>query len=307
MKGHINSTRILLDNGADMELHDSDGDTALTRAAHAGYPDIVSELSSRGAQEDVTNNAGETARQGAEAYGYFDVLSLFAVWHTPESRDERLFQASDEGKTRLVRGLLIAASRGLLVAGSSYEYKNAVGDQAIHRAARNGHVDTVRLLLEAGANVNSKNQAGWTPLLEAANTGQLGTARYLLDSGAEINTRDIEGWAALHWATYGNHLSLVCKLLDRKADKSIVDNSNNRTALDRARHMNYKDIALVLDDTKITTENDANISKVLMTAIHNGNVNVVAELLRRGVSIDIKGPFGETPFQIATRLPQIRK
>ena len=29
-----------------------------------------------------------------------------------------------------------------------------------------------------------------------------------------------------------------------------------------------------------------------MTAIHNGNINVVAELLIRGVSIDIKGPFG---------------
>ena len=100
LKGHINSTRILLDNGADMVLRDSDGDTTLTRAAHAGYADIVSELLSRGAQEDVTNNARETARQGAEAYGYFDVLSLFSIWHTPESRDERLFQASDEEKVR---------------------------------------------------------------------------------------------------------------------------------------------------------------------------------------------------------------
>ena len=94
-------TRILLDNGADMELLDSGGKTALIIGAGAGYPDIVSELLARGAQKQQVN---------IRSLGRFDVLSLFAMWHNPESWDERLFQASDEGKTRLVRALLIAGS-----------------------------------------------------------------------------------------------------------------------------------------------------------------------------------------------------
>ena len=74
-----------------------------------------------------------------------------------------------------------------------------------------------------------------------------------------------------------------------------------------AHHFNYKDIALVLDTADITAADDDNATKVLMTAIQNGNVNVVAELLKRGARIDVKGPVGETPFLIATKFPQVKK
>ena len=298
-KGHLSITRILLDNGedTDIELSNSDGDTALMIAAGEGYADIVSELLARGAQEDVTNKKGETAIKQAENFGRFDVLSLFAACHNPESRDERLFQACDEGKTRLVRALLIA--------GVSFEYRNAVGDQAIHKAARNGHVHTVRVLHEAGADINSIGKDGLTPLHKAAYNRQLNTARYLLNSGAKINMCDDDGRTALQYVTYVNHLGLVCELLDWNADKSIKNKYGN-TALDRARALNYKDIALVLDDNKIT-ENDANTTKVLMAVTQKGNVKVLADLLKRGASIDIKSPVGETPFQLATRFPQIKK
>ena len=296
--GHLSSTRLLLDHQADMELCDSDGDTALIMAADAGHPDLVSELLSRGAREDATNNEGDTAIKSAEKFGHFDVISMFAAWHNSESRTEKLFQAAEEGKTRLVKGLLIA--------GADYTFKSALGDQAIHKAASNGHVDTVRVLIEAGVDINSTGKGGDTPLIKAAAMGQLITARFLLDSGAEINTRGDNGWTALHYATIRNHLSVVCELLDRNADKSIVTKYGN-IALNTARQNNYKDIALVLDSADITAADDENSTKVLMTAIQNGNVNVVAQLLQRGAKIDVKGPVGETPFQIATRFPQVKK
>ena len=237
-----------------------------------------------------------------------------------------LFEACNEGRTRLVRGLIIL--------GADYTYRNMFNDQAIHTASDKGHTDVIRVLVEAGADINSKGKYDCTPLLWAAFSGQLSAAKYLMDSGAEINARNnmcvfhtsnsinrsqykkyhnhvesntlhkCKGWTALHRAAEYNHLKVVCELLDRQADRNIQNNGH--TALMQARSSNYNDIALVLDDCAISP-NDPNVAKVLFTAIQNGNVNVVADLLRRGASIDIRGPAGETPFQLATRFPQLKE
>ena len=296
--GHLNTARLLIGRGADLELRDYHGRTALMWAARRDYADIVSELLTRGAQEDVTNNDNETALQTAENFGCFDVMKLFNAWHNSESRDEILFEASNEGKTRLVRGLINA--------GSSYEFRNAVKDQAIHKAARAGHTDVVRVLAEDGADINSPGQNGATPLRWSALTGQLATASFLLDLGAEINKQDDMGFTALHRATVGNQLSVVCELLDRQADKNIR-NIYGDTPLAIARDAKYKDIALVLDDSKISSGEEYQ-EKVLLFATQNANVNLVAGLIKRGANFsDIKSPVGETLFQLATRFPQMKK
>ena len=296
-RGHLSTARILIGRGSDLKLRDSDGMTPLIYAARRDYPDIVSELLTQGAQEDVKNNNNETALQVAEKFSSFDVLKIFAAWHNSESRDDKLFEASSEGKTRLVRGLLIA--------GSNYEFRDALKNQAIHKAARGGHTDAVRVMAEAGADINSPGQAGRTPLSQAAITGQLTTARFLMNLGAEMNTQDDDGATALHHATQNNHLSLVCELLDRQADKTIQ--TRGLTPLALARRLNHHDIAFVLDDSEISSE-DIYQEKVLLLATKNANVNVVADLVKRGASIDdIISPVGETLFQLATRLPQMKK
>ena len=186
----------------------------------------------------------------------------------------------------------------ILVAKAEYEYRNSANDQAIHKAALYSHPDVLRVLIEEGASVNSKGQDTSSPLIMAAQMGHLGTVKLLIELGADINARNRHDITALLRATVTNHLDVVCELLDRKA----VDGD----ALQLARELNYNDIALVLDTSPITT-NDANVENVLMTATKNGNVNLISDLIRRGATIDIKGPVGETLFQIATRFPQIKK
>ena len=296
--GHLSIARLLIGRGADLDLCSSDGCTALMYAAKGDFPDIVSELLSQGAQEDVTNNDNETALQVAEKYGCFDVIKIFAAWHNSESRNDKLFEASSDGKTRLVRGLLIA--------GSKFEFRNVTKDQAIHKAARAGHSDVVRILAEAGADINSPGQAGRTPLCWAAETGQLTTARLLLDLGAKMDTEDDKGNTALLRASWNNHLVVVCELLDRHANRNIRSNGGS-TPWSIARLFKYNDIALVLEDSEITTDNKYQ-AKVLLLATENANLNVVADLIKRGACIDdVKSPVGESPFQLATRFPQMKK
>ncbi|KAF8246227.1 ankyrin, partial [Wilcoxina mikolae CBS 423.85] len=65
---------------------------------------------------------------------------------------------------------------------------------ALHHAAGNGHLDTVRLLLDKGADIEAKYRDWYgtsrTALHNAAGNGHLDTVRLLLDRGFEIHTSD---------------------------------------------------------------------------------------------------------------------
>jgi hypothetical protein len=100
--------------------------------------------------------------------------------------------------------LLIAASRGhdavvaLLLAAGADKTAAAGGEQAIHRAARGGHVDVLRQLLAAGVHVDAPSQqavagigvllarsVGATALGIAALAGSAASVRVLLEAGAD--------------------------------------------------------------------------------------------------------------------------
>ena len=141
VSGHYSTTKLLLNKKADMDLQDNFGSTALMHAAERNYPDIVSELLKRGANQSLKNfgknprNLQETAHKIAEKNNSNSVIKIFSVYKNDWRRYTRiqgkeLFIAAQEGNARLVRGLLIA--------GSNLDYRDANNDQAIHTAADRG-------------------------------------------------------------------------------------------------------------------------------------------------------------------------
>ena len=71
-EGHTNVIRLLLDHGAQIDLHNEGGETALTIAAYNSHSEAVSELLLRGADETLADNGGLTALQWAEKKGNND-------------------------------------------------------------------------------------------------------------------------------------------------------------------------------------------------------------------------------------------
>ena len=59
--GHTQSALLLIENGADLEVKNSDGSTALLIAAFFCREEIVKALLAKGANRNVVNNAGSTA------------------------------------------------------------------------------------------------------------------------------------------------------------------------------------------------------------------------------------------------------
>ena len=328
LSGHYSTTKLLLDKKANMNLQDKFGSTALMHAAERNYPDIVSELLLRGVDQSLKNfgmnprKLQETALKVAEKNSCNSVIKIFSVYNNdyiyknlPEFREKNysfkrnsgkeLFIAAQEGNARLVRGLLIA--------GSTLDYRDANGNQAIHLAADRGHNDVISVLLEYGANINTIGFRDYTPLLWATRSGQFSTVRFLLENGANMEHKTSGGNTALMWATQRNDMKIACELLERRArdlTRRRLDGEILAKTAKRNERKSYCQTMQILLSEKIIPARmcrDENVANVLITATENGNVNIVADLIRRGASIEICNDLGETPFQIATRFPQRKK
>ena len=83
-------------------------------------------------------------------------------------------------------------------------------DDALVRAAREGHDDTVRSLLASpGVNVNVRDERSSTALIEASRYGHNDVVRALLTAGADVKLKDNDGRTALMVASAGGHRETV--------------------------------------------------------------------------------------------------
>ena len=239
--GNIDALQALIDRGADVNAAESaNGETALMFGAAANRADAVRLLLKHGAKADLTSTVVDLTLLTAPE----DKLQQ-------EIRDaQNAKSAKAGGDSSLAAGAAQtrAVSRGTPAAGTvagvtrAYTYNELIGKQgglsALHFAARQGALQTVKALVEAGAAVNQLSPADATsPLLIATINGHFDTAKALLDLGADPNLASEAGMAPLYavlnveWAPKMfypqpraylqqqiGYLDLVRALLDKGAD-----------------------------------------------------------------------------------------
>lgn len=89
------------------------------------------------------------------------------------------------------------------------------GNTALHFAAGNGSIQSVRALVTAGADINAKNELGNTPIMAACFKDNALVVAYLISNHAdylEVNNRDQD---ALAIASYTNSINVASMLLRR--------------------------------------------------------------------------------------------
>jgi ankyrin repeat protein len=107
----------------------------------------------------------------------------------------------------------------LLDAGADVDHTDAGGNTALHRAAANGHVDTVRLLAARGARWRA-NANGSTPLHWAAVNGHAPVVAALLegwDAELDVLAKNAVGKSALTEAINHGHEDLARALLSHRS------------------------------------------------------------------------------------------
>jgi ankyrin repeat protein len=141
--GHMDTVRLLILQGAEVNHKDSAGSTPLHMAAFHGHTKIANVLLSRGADINARDRAGETP----------------------------IHRAANGGHTATVT-LLVAK-------GASVDAKNNAGLTPLHEAAINGHTPMVKLLMQKGADKDAKDNSGRTALQYAQDRKHAATAEAL--------------------------------------------------------------------------------------------------------------------------------
>jgi ankyrin repeat protein len=240
---NLQVVRTLLDRGASLGWVGSDGSKALHIATSHGDVEIVKLLLDRGATLGQVNPWGETALHIATRDGHVDTVQLLLDrGANPEAVDL-------EGST----ALHIAAAKEdmnkvqlLLDRGASLEHENPWGETALHIAARSGNVDTVQLLLNRGGNLERVDCEGSTALHIAVWSEKIGTVQLLLEKGADMQAKTHRGETVLHSATFHPFLQgsqsgmsdIVQLLLDRGADVN-ARNNRGKTAFDITEYIEF--------------------------------------------------------------------
>ncbi|MDX1692192.1 MAG: ankyrin repeat domain-containing protein [Ketobacteraceae bacterium] len=105
-------------------------------------------------------------------------------------------------------------ARALMKKGISIDSQNGAGYTAMHRAAREGHVQTLDSLYRLGASLEITEQAGETPLLMALGKRRMKAVDHLIGLGANVkHEATLTGATPLTKAIMGGHHELVKRLL----------------------------------------------------------------------------------------------
>ncbi|KAJ1461969.1 ankyrin repeat-containing domain protein [Pelagophyceae sp. CCMP2097] len=157
--GQVGAIALLAKRGADVNMHDISGATALTMATASGHVDAVVALAGLGANVDQAAN-----------------------------RLPALCFAAKEGDVGMVKALI---ALGAKIGATAPD-----GANALHFAAQHGQAAVARALLESGAHADKRVRAGGTALHFAAQHGSADVAAALLEGGADPHILDFEGRTA---------------------------------------------------------------------------------------------------------------
>jgi ankyrin repeat protein len=234
--------------GADLNLADPDGATALAIAIINAHDELAVQLLEAGADPNVVDSA---AGMGP-LYAAVDMHRLAIGHGRPNPRPVGTVDAVEVVRLLLARG----ADPNARLTQPILQRHHTAGDGALGngatpfmRAAKSGDVEVMKLLLAAGADPKLMLPNGTTALMFAAGRGwRNGSALapsydqgseqeavdaigMLLDLGLEIDAADDTGNTALHAAVTGRgSAAIVAALLARGADPT-APNAKGETPL----------------------------------------------------------------------------
>jgi len=219
VRGDTEMIRLLLDHGANPNLHSLvDGSTALIAAASGGLTEVTQLILNGGVNVNATDTELWTALHHAANSGHLPVVRLLLrrwdiqVDAPAKSGDTPLVRAAWQGKDEIVSLLM---ERGADINFAMDPRK----DTPLIRAAAYSEEGVVRLLLRHGADVDRVCEGRWTALLHAADTGNIVIAGLLLDHDAdtEIETTVLKDTPLIK-AAWRGHKGVVQLLLNHGAN-----------------------------------------------------------------------------------------
>ena len=271
-QGSLDGLRALIDEGADLNLVDPDGATALVIAIINANFDEAALLAEKGANPNI----GDKEAKMAALYAAVDMHRLAIGHGRPNTKPSGQLDAVDLVKVLLAHG----ADPNQKLSAPTMQRHHTGGDRALGegstpfmRAAKSGDVAVMRLLLTAGADplLKQPNQAtalmlaaglGWrdgSPAAPAFDQGSdqdaIDAIKLCMQSGIDINATTNTGETALHAAITGRGSETIVRFLVDSGANLNAKNKQNRTPLEAAL-ASRKDVAGIVAFLKQKTNSN---------------------------------------------------
>ena len=284
--------KLLVSNGADVNMQSDLGETPLIAAASLGYLDVVKYLVGEGNNFDKAevnaqsnNQYGVTALMQAAQEGHLDVVK-YLVGEGNNFEKAEVNKQDKNGETALT----VAAQNGHLdivkyLVENPFDKAKVKEDEALFYAARKGHLDIVKYLVgegnnfdKADVNMQVQDQQCKTALMWAVFEGHLDIVKYLVGEGnnfekADVNIKNDKDWTALTYAARFGNLDIVKYLVEEgKAEVNILG-KDGFSPLALAAMWGHFDIV------KYLVENDVNKADI---SLAEDDIDVIANARLNG-------------------------
>ena len=224
-KSNLETTRFLVEYGADVNMQDDEGNLPLHVAAKEGNVDIAQFLLEQGSEVDVADDCGSTPLLVAAEHGNVEASKLLLmhsnnIYITNQNWDTALHIGARHGLVEVVQSLLNFETFEKQMSAccqmkdeflqSLLLKRNILGRTALHEAvSRSINTETVEILLAHGSDVNAKDDSGRTALHVAAVYGHREIMKLLLKHGSEISAVDFENGTVLQFAVQSRNFETV--------------------------------------------------------------------------------------------------
>ena len=229
-----NNIKKIIENGANVNAKNDDGDTPLLLAIRNGNDDISELLIEKGAHFNAKGRYGNTP----------------------------LLLATRMNNTKISILLieLISNFKKYLEDDPAIDALDRVNSTPLLNAIDKGNIDIVESLIDNHAKVNAINHDGHIPLLEAIKNGNNDIIKLLIDNGADVNAKDKYGDTPLSLAIENDNNDIRELLIKKGANDNAI-NDGGDTPLSLATENNNTEIK-ELSIEKREESNDNNTSSM---------------------------------------------
>ncbi|KAK3324381.1 ankyrin repeat-containing domain protein [Cercophora scortea] len=196
--------------------------TRLNPALHVGTPvQNLKRLLNAGAEINIQDKQGQTALTSQSGHGNVEAVKLFLERGADVNACGGQFGYALNAAAMMSRPAMIDQ---LIENGARWDIKDYMGRTPIHFAALQG-VQNFQKAVEIGCDLAAHDVTGRTALMWAAQPGQVEVVERILDKRVVVTGSDGRNWTPLKIARYHGALPEVVELLTCEGDGDSEDKS----------------------------------------------------------------------------------